>query len=206
MNAGSGGGRSTPTFIEQARRRQIAEAAIAVLAEEGERGATFVAIARRAGVSPSLISYHFASKAELLSHVLAQIIGDMDSALTADLMHHESPRALLRALIEGQCRYFGEHSAAVVALGHLAHGRDPAIAEQLTQHQTKSVVELEELIAAGQDAGEFASFDPRPTAITLLAALEAVPSELFAHPHTDAVAYGRELADLFDAACRRRNS
>lgn len=45
------GGQKAPTFIEQARRRQIVEAAVATVAEQGFGAASLAAIARTAGVS-----------------------------------------------------------------------------------------------------------------------------------------------------------
>src|SRR5690606_12032407 len=73
------------SFIEQARRRQIIDAAVEVIAEHGPAGATFARIAERAEISPALISYHFASKAQLMSQVAGSIIEAMDAAITAEI-------------------------------------------------------------------------------------------------------------------------
>lgn len=194
----------SPTFIEQARRRQIVAATIEVLAEGGVRGATFARIAERAGISPSLISYHFASKAELLRVVVTDIIGDIDHVLEAELADVASHRAALRILIEAQVRYFAEHAAAVLALGHLSRAGEPGVGELLVSHRDASLRELESLFVEGQRTGDFASFPTRPMAVTLLAALDAVPGELLTDPEADPNAYGPALADIFDAAVRRR--
>lgn len=192
------------TFIEQARRRQIIDAAIEVLAEKGERAATFARIAERAGISASLISYHFSNRAELVAQVASQIVADMDSTLTAALEGEESARAALRTLIEAQMAYFAAHLPSVLALGRLAESGDAAISGGLAENRDTSLREIEELLVAGQESGELSRFAPRPMAVTLLAALEAAAVELFERPDTDAAEYGRELADLFDAATRRR--
>lgn len=191
------------TFIEQARRRQIVDATIEVIADVGERGATFVRIAERAGISPSLISYHFSSRAALLERVVAQVVGDMDDALTAALEGEESPRGALRTLIEAQVTYFAAHLREVLALGRLSEGGDAEISGRLSEHRRTSLQEMEELLVAGQEAGELSPFAPRPMAVTLMAALEAAAIELFENPDTDPIEYGRELADLFDAATQR---
>jgi TetR/AcrR family fatty acid metabolism transcriptional regulator len=50
------------TFIETARRAQIAASAIDTIADVGFAGASFARIAERVGISGGLISYHFAGK------------------------------------------------------------------------------------------------------------------------------------------------
>lgn len=192
------------TFIEQARRRQIVEATIEVLAVEGAKGATFARIAAEAGISPSLISYHFSSKSMLLGHVVQHIVADMDAAITADIGEPENFRTVFRRLIESQVRYFGSHATAVVALGNVAAAGDPVVTEQLAGHRSATLRELQDLIEEGQASGDLAAGPSRPVAVTLLAALDAAPAELFGNPDADAEAYGRALADLFDAALAPR--
>lgn len=193
-----------PTFIEQARRRQIADATIEVLAADGAKAATFARIAARAGISPSLISYHFSSKSTLLAHVVEQILADMDAVITADIGEPESYRTVIRRLIESQVRYFGAHVTAMVALGNIAAAGDPTISEQMASQRSGTLRELQDLIEEGQAAGDIGPGPSRPVAVTLLAALEAAPSELFYNPDAEADAYGRALADLFDAALAPR--
>lgn len=192
------------TFIEQARRRQIVDTTIATLAAEGYRAATFGRIAERAGISPSLISYHFSTKSALMAQVVDDIIADMDAAITAEIGETPSPRAALRRLIESQVRYFAGHTAAVLALGHIGSSGEEAITRRLSEHRTTALAEMEQLFAEGQHAGEMAGFATRPMAVTLMAALEAVPGEFFAAPDCDTTAYGLALADLFDAAVAPR--
>jgi AcrR family transcriptional regulator len=58
--------------IAAMRRRQIVDAAIAVMARRGWTETSIDEITREAGVSRGLVSYHFKDKAELLSGVLAR--------------------------------------------------------------------------------------------------------------------------------------
>lgn len=200
----SGTRQRTATFIEQARRRQIVDTTIAVLAAEGYRAATFARVARRAGISPSLISYHFSTKSALMAQVVDDIIADMDAAITAEIAEPPSARAALRRLIESQVRYFAEHITAVLALGHVGSSGADAITRRLDEHRAGALSEMEQLFAEGQQTGEMAAFATRPMAVTLMAALEAVPGEFFATPECDTSAYGRALADIFDAAVAPR--
>lgn len=195
------------SFIEEARRAQIVQAAIETIAEVGYAKATFARIAERANVSPALISYHFAGKSELMNQVVAHITGAMEDAITAEMGDAESYAAALRGVIEAQVRYFGEHVTEVRALGQIfASGSDDPddgadqVSGSYPPSRAKTLGEFEEMFREGQDRGEFRAFSPRTMAVTLLDALEGVPREMFNRPDTDAGAYGRELADLFARA------
>ena len=66
------------TVTEQARRKQIVDAAIETIAEIGYAKASFARIAERAGLSSTgLISYHFANKSELIEQAALSVITDI---------------------------------------------------------------------------------------------------------------------------------
>lgn len=197
-----------PTFIEQARRAQIVQAAIETIAEVGYANATFARIASRAGISPGLISYHFAGKAELVTQIVADIEASMDRAILAVAEGEGSYPAALRAVIETQVRYFAAHTAEVLALGEIfTHARhDPGVGDLAEASRRGSLAEIEDMLREGQEHGELGEFSPRLMAVTLLAALEAVPGELLAHPDADVDEHARGLADIFEAATRPKRS
>lgn len=191
------------SFIEQARRRQILDAAIEVLAQHGLAGATFARIADRAEISPALISYHFANKTQLMRQVVATITEAMDAAITAEIGDAQSYRSALRGLIETQVHYFAEHTNEVLALGQLyGVGAADPLATEMKAAREQTLDELEEMFRDGQAEGELRAFPTRLMAVTLLVALEAVPAELLAEPGADPAVYAVALADLFDAATR----
>ena len=83
MQARNSKGKLRPTFTEQARRAQIVSAAITTIAEVGYRNASFAQIAKRAGLSSTgLISYHFASKDELIGEVVVTVLVDLGAFMT----------------------------------------------------------------------------------------------------------------------------
>ena len=61
------------------RRQQIVFALLPVMAEHGYEKATIVAIAKKAGLAPGLIHYHFKSKGEILLY-LVRLLADMSRA------------------------------------------------------------------------------------------------------------------------------
>ncbi|WP_410598700.1 TetR/AcrR family transcriptional regulator [Amycolatopsis sp. lyj-90] len=196
------------SFIEEARRGQIVSAAIETIAEIGYAKASFVQIARRAGISPGLITYHFTKREELMKQVMQTVHTSMDKALSARAEGAESYAAALRALIEGFVFYFAERPSEIIAIGQIATAsRDAEAARSWFEHQSaKTLAELEEMFREGQRLGELREFSPRVMAVSLIAAMEAAPAELLTRPDTDVPGYARELADLFERAVSRPGS
>lgn len=64
------GGQKRPSFIEAARRAQIIECAIETIAMLGYAQASLAQIAKRAGISKSVITYHFTGEEELIEQVV----------------------------------------------------------------------------------------------------------------------------------------
>ena len=65
------------TTKADATRRQLLDAALAVIAERGYAEATVDRIVEVAGVSKGVAYYHFASKADIAESILVEGIGDL---------------------------------------------------------------------------------------------------------------------------------
>ncbi|MFC9254238.1 TetR/AcrR family transcriptional regulator [Amycolatopsis thailandensis] len=187
------------SFIEEARRGQIVSAAIETIAEIGYAKASFVQIARRAGISPGLITYHFAKREELMKQVMQTVHTSMDKALSARAEGAGSHAAAVRSLIEGFVFYSAERPKEIMAIGQIASAsRDAEAARSWFERQSaKTLAEMEDMFREGQRLGELREFSPRVMAVSIIAAMEAAPAELLARPDTDVATYARELADLF---------
>ncbi|MFD9705561.1 TetR/AcrR family transcriptional regulator [Lentzea sp. NPDC059081] len=193
------------SFIEDARRGQIVAATIATIAETGYAKASFVQIAQRAGISPGLITYHFAKREALMKEVMLTVHDSMDRALTARTDNADGYVSAVRALVEGFVHYCAEYPAEMVAIGQIAAAaRDAEDARTWAEEQNaRTLTELETMFHEGQQSGELREFAPRVMAVAIIAALEATPAELLARPDTDVSAYAKELADVFELAIRR---
>lgn len=193
------------SFIEEARRAQIVAATIETIAEIGYAKASFVQIARRAGISPGLITYHFAKRETLMKQVMLTVHDSMERALSAGGEDAESYCAALRGLIEGFVHYCAEHPAELIAISQIAAAaRDAETARAWAgESHAATLTELEDMFREGQEQGELRAFSPRVMAVSVLAAMEAAPAELMARPDTDVAAYAKELADLFELAVKR---
>ncbi|MET0133465.1 MAG: TetR/AcrR family transcriptional regulator [Kibdelosporangium sp.] len=187
------------SFIEQARRAQIVRAAIETIAEIGYPKASFAQIARRAGVSPGLITYHFAKREELIKQVMVTVHESMDADLTARTEGVESYLTALRNLIEGYVRYCAQHPQELIAIGRIAANAADA-RDWSDRQQVRTLTEMADMFREGQQHGEFREFSPRVMAVALMAALEAVPAELMGDPETDVARFADELATLFERA------
>jgi AcrR family transcriptional regulator len=181
-----------------ARRAQILDATIEVIAAEGFASASFRRIAERAGLSSTrLISYHFAGKDELMSALVEHVVAGIGEHVGAMVMAEETPRGRLKAYIEGVVGYSDAHRSEMAALLQVVL----AGAGGATTQEPSDLGHLERILRDGQDAGEMRAFDVRVMATTVQRA-ETVPFQLQADPDLDCTAYARELVELFDRATR----
>ena len=67
-------GQKKQTLIEEARRSQIVETAIQTIATEGFSHTSLAEIAKKAGISKGVISYHFSGKEELVEEILRSLL------------------------------------------------------------------------------------------------------------------------------------
>jgi len=196
---------SERTFTEQARRRQIVDAAIGVLAEQGYARASLQAIADRIGVSKGVILYHLAGKAELIEQVVIAVTDVAEAFMTPRIQAASRGRARLRAYVESNLDFMASNRAGIVALLEIFNALPRGPGGQpgpYAEHYDVVVARLETLLREGQRTGELRAFDTRMAAVTIRAAIDAAGYRLGSDPDFDVAAYGRELADFFDHATR----
>ncbi|PJM98989.1 TetR family transcriptional regulator [Streptomyces sp. CB01201] len=159
------------------RRAKLLEATCRVIALRGVRGLRVEDVAAEAGVSKTLIYYHFRDRAGLVTSALEYVndraegyadIAEDDDSLARDL--------LLRLLAaEFQDDPAVRENSAVWAEVRAAATFDEALRPVLTALTERWLVDLAELIADGQDDGTIpASVDSRAAAIRLTALVEGL--------------------------------
>ena len=194
------------TFTNEARRAQIVEHAIATIAELGCAGASFVQIAKRAGLSSTrLISYHFAGRDELMNEVARKVLADFFAFVHPRVEAQTTAAGRLRAFVEANVDFMRAHRTYLRALADIlgspqgaagASGRASDIA-------ASDLAAIEELLREGQRDGEFRHFDTRVMAVAVLALRNAVIGRLAADPELDLEPYRRELVTLIELATRK---
>ena len=139
------------------RRRELCDAAIQVLAEQGSRGLTHQRVDRTAGVPDGTTSYYYRTRAALLRGV-GQRVADIDIAnilsVTDGSTRTASPFGRLAHLVveqaEGQGLLLNKARLELM----LAAVRDPELAEKATGLAARGVALTLEAIAAVQPSSD----------------------------------------------------
>jgi TetR/AcrR family transcriptional regulator, fatty acid metabolism regulator protein len=165
-----------PTFIEEARRKQIIDAALQTIAEQGYPQTSFAEIAKSLGITKGLIAYHFKGKQDLIASVLHTIIENQAAYLRARLAEQSSATNKLRVYITASLEYIEQNRAHFVALVDL-WGSFTSPEEKHTFNKTfygPCISQLRDIIQLGQQTGEFGSFDSKILTHILQGALDGV--------------------------------
>lgn len=194
------------TITTEARRAQIVQAAIEIIAELGYGKASFARITERAGLSsPRMISYHFANKEDLLHQIAADIYTIAAQRLVERVEVHERVEDKLAAYLEANVDFIRTHPREVIVLTEIGpHLRDEdGKPFTSSSSQEGDVQVLESLLRQGQERGEFREFDTRSMAILIRGAITAAVQRIHSEPALDHDAYKRELLTTCALATRR---
>ncbi|WP_406510286.1 TetR/AcrR family transcriptional regulator [Streptomyces sp. NBC_00212] len=159
------------------RRAKLLEATCRVIALRGVRGMRVEDVAAEAGVSKTLIYYHFRDRAGLVTSALEYVNdraeGYADIAEDDDSPAHELLLRLLAAEFQDDAAV--RENSAVWGEVRAAATFDEGLRPVLTALTERWLVDLAELIADGQDDGTIpASVDSRAAAIRLTALVEGL--------------------------------
>lgn len=190
------------TFLEVARRKQIVECAIGVLAREGFGRASLSRVAERAGVSKGVIMYHFAGKDALLEQVVSEVFRAATETVRPRVDAEETAAGKLRAYLRARIGFLGTHREHMLALFEIwMNFRDANGKLRLGESDAESTVKaIEEILYAGQRSGEFGAFATSVMAMSIRQAVDGVLLQLRTKPDLDLDLYTRELESLFDRA------
>lgn len=190
------------TFIEEARRRQIVDAAIEVIVDEGYGQATLERIAKRAGVSRGLISYHFEGRDDLITAVFAKAYEDGVAYMGPRIAAATSPTTTLGAYIESNIEYLRDHRREVLALVAVRRAGNLVHLHSSVAGVAQSLVELERILRSGQEAGEFRDFDVHAMAIVIRNVIDGLFNQIAAEPDLDLDRFTAEVLTLVALATR----
>ena len=207
MQPGAAADAPERTFIETARRAQIAAAAIDTIAEEGYAGASFARIAERAGISRGLISYHFTGKDDLIKQVVHEAAEEAKAYIRPRVLAESTGPGTLRAYIESNLAFMRDHRNNVIAMIEIARSAEGRRIFYGDTDVVNAVGALETGLSGFQAAGQLRpDFDPHVMAIAVRAAIEAASPRLALDPGFDIDNYSREIITLFDLATRPRDT
>jgi AcrR family transcriptional regulator len=161
------------TSVQEERRRQILEAAVRAFALKGYHGCRVSDVAREAGVAYGLVYHYYGSKEALLDAIFDETWGAMIGTIRSVAALETSAREQVRKVTEIVLRTWK---------------RDPDLVRVLVREVTRSsqmqtekddielaFEALQEIVARGQEAGEFRrDLDPRLAATIWYGALEEI--------------------------------
>jgi len=98
--------------VRDFRRGQIVAAARRIVAEQGLDALTFGALEERLAFTRGVVTYHFASKDDLVRAVFASAIAEIDAAVIAQVEASASIEDKLRAILRANVRGFIERAEA----------------------------------------------------------------------------------------------
>ncbi|MEV1292141.1 TetR/AcrR family transcriptional regulator [Pseudonocardia sp. NPDC049635] len=195
-------GQKRRSAIEEVRRAQIIDSAVATFAEFGYAQTSLARIAERAGISKGVIAYHFAGRDNLVEQVVDHLYQQIIEFVVPHVSAESTAVGRLRARIRAVAAYMRTHPAQMVALsvifdnlrdenGRLRYG------DAVNEPYYRS---LEDVFRAGQESGELRTFDTRVMAVTVQAAIDAMVAYTDSHPEHDIERHAEELGDLFERA------
>lgn len=89
------------TRISEIRRKELRQAAFAVLQKEGVAGMTLEKVDSHAGASKGIVLHYFRKKQELFEHTMREANAALRDAVVARLKRARTPMERLEAVIDG---------------------------------------------------------------------------------------------------------
>lgn len=194
------------SFIEEARRGQIVSRTKEVLAEFGYAHTTLARVARAAGISKGVISYHFSGKDELLEQVVISVYTAGAEYIQPRVVTATSAAEMLRAYLRSNIEFLRDHHTDIVALTEVVlnlrrpDGRLRFVGE--AEEVEPMLAPLQAIFQQGQADGEFRSFDTRTMAWTVRNLIDGINQRRAVEPDLDFEACTAEMVTLFDLATR----
>lgn len=182
------------TRTQRARRDDILQAAISTIAQEGYAAASIDKIAQAARTTKSTVLYHFKSKQAINQAVVGTLFEAGAAYMGPFIVAAHSRPEKLTAYLTANLRYITLHSAHVVAVHQIHQNAD------ITGDTSEPVKWLQTLLAEGQAAGEFGSFDPHVMALAIRSLIDSASFYITEHPELDADNFIREVNQLFTKA------
>jgi AcrR family transcriptional regulator len=166
-----------PERVSGSARDRILRVAATLYTRQGYEATSMRAIADAAGVTKSLVAYHFGSKEELFSSLLCEAVGACRDSADEVLRSDASAAARLQAMLRAQFARARE-APEVVAFAHEVM-TSPGLLPLGYDYKSEGCELFEtyvQIVEAGQKRGEFRAVDARVVALVALAVLSSYVS------------------------------
>jgi TetR/AcrR family transcriptional regulator, fatty acid metabolism regulator protein len=167
-------GQRRPSFIEEKRRSQIVDIAIQTIATQGFSQASLAEIAKEAGISKGVISYHFDGKEDLVEEILRSLLRKPAEFVKERVSRAGTALEKLRAYVEANFEFMKLNRVGYVALVDLWGQRDSGRNSLNADAYEPSRHYLAHILKEGQQTGEMRAFPLMPTASLIQGAIDGV--------------------------------
>lgn len=174
----------------EARRRNVIDAAHALIRETGGTGFSMLQLAQRAGVSPATPYNLLGSKAEVLRRVVEDEFASFTARLAAEPPREPLPR-LLRAVDLVAVHYLAEPQFYRGLYGAMLGIEGNPLRETMSEQGQRLWCAM---VRAGQDAGAIAPLLAAGDLTDLLLRMLAATVETWLAEHWDDARFSREMA------------
>ncbi len=181
------------TRTQRARRRDIIDAAIAVLQQGGFAAASVEHIAREAATSKGTVLYHFGSKEGVLEEVVRSLYEEGGAYMTKRILAAIGARERLHAYLDSNLRFIASRPQHITAVHRI-------LENQSTDAEDDTVGPLRQMLTAGQETGELGPFDAEVVALMIRAIMDGASFYFSAHPDLDLDRHINEVIRIFDCA------
>lgn len=195
------------TFTRTARRAQIVDAAIDVIAEIGWTQTSIRKVADRVGIAMSAVQYHFGAREGLVEAIVEHTIRTTIAAVGPAVSAEVSAANKLAAYVRASVSYYDDHRRLLAAVTYIENeyrpGAEAGAGEQALTPALRNearVLDPTEILNDGRESGEFDDFPVAAVAIALRAAIHAAVENILRDPRFDALAYGEDLIAIFGRA------
>ena len=190
------------SFIEEARRTQILDAALTLFTNRGYKDTSLADIASAVGVSKGVVSYHFEGKTELgaeaLRHMLRRYADYVRGRLAAQSTSKGKLLELPAACIDFVERNPSDYMVYLDTLGSFGTAAERQKFMAWADAGMRGLIC--ELIVKAQQAGEIPKFPPQPLADVVQAAVDGLTEQASVAPHSiDLAASKRVLQQMLSA-------
>jgi TetR/AcrR family fatty acid metabolism transcriptional regulator len=189
-----------PTFIEEARRKQIIEAALQTIAEQGYTQTSFAEIAKGLGITKGLIAYHFNGKHDLITSAIHTILNRQGAYIKEQVDAQKRADEKLRTYIEASFIYIEHNRPHFVALVDL-WGSFTSPEEKQAFSKTAydpCRMHLKKIFRIGQEQAEFLKVDEQAMASVIQGAIDGIMLQWVFDPDAvDLDQASKELSEIF---------
>ncbi len=185
------------------RQRQIAEAAMTLIAEKGVRRLSIAAVARRVGLVPSGIYRHYKNKDQVLSAVLDLLQGRLTALVDGAVAESDHPLEQLQCVLMSHVRFFREGRALPrVMFSEDTHLDSPQRRRRILEIQTAYLERIGELVCRGQRQGCIRpELDPQTVALLFVGTIVPAAVRMYlSEGRFDITRHARQVWPMFLAA------